>query len=290
MFAHLLVPVDGSASTRQAVEHALALAAATGATVHALYVRDVSSLPGGVAALASDSELAATFDGAARRALDGVETAAEVDRLSVPVVRAVRTGEPAEEVLAYAAVNDIDFLLLGSHRRGPRTRFLRTGVADQIRSVATVPVLTVYNGGASTTIPYRRILLATDGQPGSRRAEDCALALAAAHDATLHALYVVDRRFGRSGALHGTLKQEALAVGRAVAVRAVQEGVDVVTAADVGRPAKTILGYADRERVDLIVVGSRGRTGLDRLVMGSVAERILDRASVPVVTARGDLG
>jgi nucleotide-binding universal stress UspA family protein len=286
MFAHLLVPVDGSASTRQAVEHGLALAAATGATVHALYVRDVSSLPGGGAALAADEELAATFDGAARRALDSVETAAEVDGVSVPVVRAVRTGKPAEEVLSYAAANDVDFVLLGSHRRGPRTRFLRTGVADRIRSAATVPVLTVYDGGSHTDIPYRRILLATDGQPGSRRAENCALALAAAYGATLHALYVVDRRFGRSGPLHGTLEQEAMAVGRAVAVRAVREGVEVVTAVEMGRPAKAILGYADANDVDLIVVGSRERTGLDRLVMGSVAERLLDTASVPVVTAR----
>jgi nucleotide-binding universal stress UspA family protein len=77
-----------------------------------------------------------------------------------------------------------------------------------------------------------------------------------------------------------------MAVGRAVAVRAVREGVEVVTAVEMGRPAKAILGYADANDVDLIVVGSRERTGLDRLVMGSVAERLLDTASVPVVTAR----
>ena len=39
---------------------------------------------------------------------------------------------------------------------------------------------------------YDRILLSTDGSAASEQAEAHALALAAAHDAVLHVLYVVD--------------------------------------------------------------------------------------------------
>lgn len=53
-----------------------------------------------------------------------------------------------------------------------------------------------------------------------------------------------------------------------------------------GEPAEEILGFADRENVDLIVIGSHGRTGLSRLLLGSVAEAVVRRAKCPVLTVK----
>ena len=53
-----------------------------------------------------------------------------------------------------------------------------------------------------------------------------------------------------------------------------------------GDPVREILGFAEREHADLIVVGSHGRTGLVRLVMGSVAEGIARLASCPVLIVK----
>jgi len=51
-----------------------------------------------------------------------------------------------------------------------------------------------------------------------------------------------------------------------------------------GNAADEIVGIADQENVDLIVIATRGRTGLDRLIFGSVAEKVVRLARCPVLT------
>jgi nucleotide-binding universal stress UspA family protein len=53
-----------------------------------------------------------------------------------------------------------------------------------------------------------------------------------------------------------------------------------------GGPIHEIVAFAERERVDLIVMGSHGRTGLARLLMGSVAEGVARRAPCPVLIVK----
>ena len=53
-----------------------------------------------------------------------------------------------------------------------------------------------------------------------------------------------------------------------------------------GEPAHEILRFAEKNKVDLIVMGSHGRTGLERMLTGSVAEAVIRRAAVPVLTVK----
>jgi nucleotide-binding universal stress UspA family protein len=53
-----------------------------------------------------------------------------------------------------------------------------------------------------------------------------------------------------------------------------------------GPPVREILGLADREHIDLIVIGSHGRTGLSRLLMGSVAEGVVRNAKCLVLVVK----
>ncbi|MFC4408240.1 universal stress protein [Haloarchaeobius iranensis] len=63
-------------------------------------------------------------------------------------------------------------------------------------------------------------------------------------------------------------------------------GVDVETDVVVGRPAKTIVDYANEQDCDHIVTGSHGRSGVSRIVLGSVAETVVRRSPVPVTVVR----
>jgi nucleotide-binding universal stress UspA family protein len=54
----------------------------------------------------------------------------------------------------------------------------------------------------------------------------------------------------------------------------------------VGDPVYEIIGYAQKQRADAIVMGTHGRSGLKRLFMGSVAEGVLRCSPVPVLTVR----
>ena len=48
----------------------------------------------------------------------------------------------------------------------------------------------------------------------------------------------------------------------------------------------SILAFAEKKSVDLIVMGTHGRRGIDRLTMGSVTEQVLRKAHCPVLAVR----
>jgi nucleotide-binding universal stress UspA family protein len=54
----------------------------------------------------------------------------------------------------------------------------------------------------------------------------------------------------------------------------------------IGHPADSIVDFAKRHDVDLIVMGTHGRTGVARLLMGSIAEAVVRRAECPVLTVK----
>ncbi|MCU4743085.1 universal stress protein [Halobacteria archaeon AArc-m2/3/4] len=64
------------------------------------------------------------------------------------------------------------------------------------------------------------------------------------------------------------------------------EGIDLATAVEAGRPARTIVEYVSEHDVDHVVMGSRGRTGVSRMLLGSVAETVTRRSPVPVTIVR----
>ncbi|MGA9154074.1 MAG: universal stress protein, partial [Candidatus Nitrosopolaris sp.] len=48
----------------------------------------------------------------------------------------------------------------------------------------------------------------------------------------------------------------------------------------------SIVQYAERENIDLIVVGTRGRSAFKRLLLGSTASGIVTHAHCPVMVVR----
>jgi nucleotide-binding universal stress UspA family protein len=142
---------------------------------------------------------------------------------------------------------------------------------------------------------YESILVPTDGSPTADLAADHALALAAAFDASVTALGVVDAEEAAGPFDAGGVDDEYLDRLETEA----QRSVDVVTERADGRvpvdtvvvegdPAETILDRAAGH--DLVVLGTRGRSAIDRVLTGSTSARVVRESSVPVVTVRGDDG
>lgn len=53
-----------------------------------------------------------------------------------------------------------------------------------------------------------------------------------------------------------------------------------------GVPFQEICHFADREKIQLIVIGTHGRSGLAHLLIGSTAERVVQHASCPVLSVK----
>ncbi|CQH63393.1 UspA domain protein (plasmid) [Halobacterium hubeiense] len=146
---------------------------------------------------------------------------------------------------------------------------------------------------------YDRILLSTDGTVASEQAEAHALDLAAAHDAVLHALYVVDEDVVNAysgdeyvdeaeGPEHGLeeLGEETLAD---IQQQAADAGVDVETAMRHGQPAEAIVAYADDHDTDLLVLGTKRRPEEYRALLGSVTDRVLRLTTRPATVVKTEV-
>lgn len=116
-------------------------------------------------------------------------------------------------------------------------------------------------------------------------------------DPSLHLLHVHDYAGAARGgtgmlpsdwvAWYENARDEAESLVSEAADRTRRHGAHAVeTEVTVGRPARSIVAYAEDRDVDQIVIGTHGRSGLTRLLHGSVSERVLRSASVPVTVVR----
>lgn len=141
---------------------------------------------------------------------------------------------------------------------------------------------------------YDRVLVPTDGNDGVQQALAHALRLADDHDATVHALSVIDRRLTRAAAdageaVHDRLRERSEDAVSDVADRVADAGLTAETAVREGVPDKAIVEYADEVGADVVVIGTYGRTGRDRLAsLGSVTERVVENADRPVFVVHID--
>jgi nucleotide-binding universal stress UspA family protein len=292
MYDTILIPSDGSEHAVRAAEHGSYLGRAFGSTLHLLNVVDVQAAAGlfdagGVDEAFVDS-LVAEGDAAVDAVDDVLDDAFEESgRLHRTVVR----GEPSDTILEYADDHDADLIAMGTHGRTGINRYIAGSVAERVVRLADAPVLTVRATEQSRpTGDYRDVLVPTDGSELAAAAVDHGIAIAAATDARVHVVNVVD--VGSVGLAPGALSrsevhEQLVAQGEEatenVAARARDADVDVVTEVREGTPAAALCEYADDHGVDLIAMGTAGRTGLDRYLLGSTTEQVIRRARVPVL-------
>jgi nucleotide-binding universal stress UspA family protein len=141
-FNHIVVPTDFSATARDALRMARALALGTRARVSIVHVvPDVWRQPwiaeagGEVVGIQREWEKDA-HDRLA--ALVAEETFGDAEVQTV-----VRIGAPHAEIAAYAESQHADLIVLGTHGHGPVHRFLLGSVAERLVRTARCPVLAV---------------------------------------------------------------------------------------------------------------------------------------------------
>lgn len=140
---------------------------------------------------------------------------------------------------------------------------------------------------------YQQILVPTDGSTEAETVVSHAVYLAKAHDASLHAVYVMNTTsftgLPMETAWEGiddVLRQEGNAALETVRETVEDDGLDITCRVLEGSPAREIVRYADEQECDLVVMGTHGRGGINRLLLGSVAEQVVRTCSVPVLTVR----
>ena len=284
----ILVPTDGSEHATRATEHALSLASTFGADVHALGVVDIARLAGPFDAGGIDQGFIDRFREEAENDIKHVENQwSQPDRYHGEV----REGPPSAEILNYVAEEDIDLVAMGTHGRSGIERFVLGSVTEHVLRASPVPVLaTRAVEDEPPTLPYRKVMVPTDGSECADVAIDHALSIADATGATVHVVYVVDTNVYAVAPGVETpsdyiehLEVDGEAVVEDVAEQARAAGVEVETAVVEGRPSAGITSYADENDVDVVVMGTHGRSGLERFLLGSTTERVIRGSDLAVI-------
>lgn len=134
---------------------------------------------------------------------------------------------------------------------------------------------------------YDAILFPTDGSDAAETALEAAIDVAAAHDATLHVLYVADTNQPSLSNVQGQVTDVLEGQGRDIVeeagASARNAGVDTVEEVVQGGPSRTICDYVDDRGIDLVVMGTRGSRDIERIILGSVTERVVRNGGAPVL-------
>jgi nucleotide-binding universal stress UspA family protein len=140
----ILVPSDFSACSDAAVRYGLELARKFGATLHLLHVvQDPATQPWAAEGFAAPLvEAVEQWQKDARIRLEN--SIPPEDRVTAVVTCALAA--PCPEILRYAADNEIDLIVMGTHGRGGVSHMLLGSIAEKVVRRAPCPVLTVRQG------------------------------------------------------------------------------------------------------------------------------------------------
>lgn len=143
MFKHILVPVDGSATSMRAVSKAGELAKAFGSKVTAVYVIDPYPFTGVGADFAyGQSQYLNAATSEANTALDATKRA--LQEIGVQVETVLGEGHAVHEGILQAQENTgADLVVMGSHGRRGFEKLMLGSVTQRVLGVVQVPVLVV---------------------------------------------------------------------------------------------------------------------------------------------------
>ncbi|HEU4754355.1 MAG TPA: universal stress protein [Armatimonadota bacterium] len=224
---------------------------------------------------------------ASARALEG--TAAEVVARTAP-------GSAADVILAAAREETADVIVLGATGATGLVRFLIGSTAERVLRHAEASVLI----GRPVRYDLERVLVGVDPSGFAKRVVERATSLPIPPESVYQLATVLPLQGAIAGvapmvwaSLAGEL-QQIMDDAQKDAETRLREHARVLQSAGRnvkaeilrGDPTSALLGAAEKECADLVIVGSHGEGGVDRFLLGSVSEQVARHAQCSVLVVR----
>lgn len=197
-------------------------------------------------------------------------------------------GSPVEGILEQLDKHDYDLILLGSHGKKGIQKWLGS-VSRQVISNTQVPVFI-----SKKRTKDKKILFAIDGSEQAYNAVKSAVKLFKLKDKEISIISVkenpellpmeatLDRNW-----LDSIEKQQKIHASKAInKVKVIMEHENILVQNEIiltGNPAQQIIDFAEKEKIDLIIMGARTKTDLSKLLLGSVSKRVLENVNCDVL-------
>jgi nucleotide-binding universal stress UspA family protein len=141
---------------------------------------------------------------------------------------------------------------------------------------------------------YKKVLFCTDFSKNSDCAFDYAFGIAKRDDGILYILNVIPPAPQLYKLEDTYLTKEQLDEIRTILrkdrekmfndkyLTHIKDKTKVRVVTESGREDDKIIEFAQKEKIDILVIGTHGRTGIEHVFLGSVAEKIIRRSPIPV--------
>jgi len=291
---NILVPIDFSKVSVQAIATAKRLAQRFGAAIHLTHVHQWQYPADFMGPVMSSEFLPGERQ--KKQLAEELKSIANKAGLSSRDQTHLRTGASAfHEICKLAVKISADLIVMSTHGYTGLKRVFLGSTAERVVQHASCPVFVVRQFGKRATekkFDYKKVLVPIDFSACSQKGLRYAIGFANEFDARiilLHATYLGYIYSAEGTALHdipGLQKAGRENAERQMRklVRAVKfGGVKFETVFTEGPPVFDICDFAKDHDVDLIITSTHGLTGFQRVLIGSVAEKVVRHAPCSVM-------
>lgn len=289
---NLLVPIDFSPASLQAIQSALPLAKQFRAEVHLVHVFEPDyPLASMVAMPLIVPEL--EVGRRVRRHLKDVAAKYGI-KFGPQNIHALR-GRPFEEICRLAREGSADLISISTRGNTGLKHLLLGSTAERVVRYSPCPVLVVRppkGKAARRRVAFKKILVPIDFSECSAQGLEYAKALARKFKARLILLHVVHPQYYVTNdeymkfdlpALMEETEKAAEKQMRELRRRTDWNGIKVETLLETGHPGQRICDEAKDRGADLVVTSTHGTTGLKHALLGSTAEFVVRHSTCPVL-------
>jgi nucleotide-binding universal stress UspA family protein len=294
---NILVPIDFSKISVQAIEIGKSLAQSFGATIHLAHVHHWQYPADFMGPEISPAFLPVSFEEHRTRQLaEELKAIASKAGFSPRDQTHLRTGTSAfHEICNLAQEIPADLIVMPTHGYTGLAHVFLGSTAERVVQHAPCPVFVVRQLGKRAPgkkFGYKKILVPVDFSGCSQKGLEYAIGFAGelgAEIALLHATYL-----GYMYSCVGTALYDIPGLQKAARKIADRQMQKLVRAAKFGRvkfetvfteasPVLDICDFAKKHDVDLIITSTHGLTGFQHVLMGSIAEKVVRHAPCSVL-------
>lgn len=289
----ILVPIDASAHSKEAVQFVLGNPSFAKATVEFLTV--INAIPTPITRYLSSDQIAAFVDEESRHVWETVELA------DVEIPHATMTtliGDPVEVITNRVVETLPDMIIMGARGMSNVRSWLLGSVSRGVLSRTSTPIL-LLRGTPPEAVKPMKVGIAVDGSEyGARAAQFIVDHPEIFGTVELHLIYVTDNISNAvvpsMVATNRTSVEENLKIyaqpwqEHAAATEALfkDNGIPYIRACLAGSPGEEIAGYAEMQNLDLLVMGSHGYGNFSSLFLGSTTLRVGALCEKPLLIIR----